>query len=378
VNREWSRGAIGVAGLLVAAALAFTLKVSDKMEDFEVYHRAAARALAGEPLYRPEDGHWLFKYLPAFALVISPLALVPEQAAKAIWFFASVASLVLLLRTSVALLPQRRKPAWLLVVATVGVMAKFYAHELELGQSNLFLATAATAALLAVQRARESFGGVLVSVAAICKPYAVIFYPWLLARRRAASVISAGVAMVAALLLPVARYGMGPAIALHVDWWHTVTTSIEPNLLNGDNISWLAMYSRWWQPGAAARWVTAGTALTMLGAVVYVMRRRRTVSSPELLEGGLLLTLIPLLSPQGWDYTLLGATPAVMCLVNYEDRLPPALRWSAITAMAVIALSIYDVMGRTLYAAFMNNSGITLACFVLIGALVVLRCRQIA
>ena len=120
------------------------------------------------------------------------------------------------------------------------------------------------------------------------------------------------------------------------------------------------------------------TALTMLGAVVYVMRRRRTVSSPELLEGGLLLTLIPLLSPQGWDYTLLGATPAVMCLVNYEDRLPPALRWSAITAMAVIALSIYDVMGRTLYATFMNNSGITLACFVLIAALVVLRARQIA
>jgi len=378
VNREWSRGGIGVALLLVAAALAFTLKVSHKMEDFEVYHRAAARALAGEPLYRAEDGHWLFKYLPVFAVVTAPMALVPEQAAKAIWFFASIASLVLLLRTSLALLPQRRKPAWLLVVVTAAVMAKFYAHELELGQSNLFLATAAATALLAVQRGRESLGGMLVTLAAICKPYAVIFYPWLLARRRAASVISAGVAMLAGFLVPMARYGVAPTVTLHLEWWRTVTTSIEPNLLNADNISWLAMYSRWLQPGAAAQWLTLATAIAMLGVMGDVFRRRGMVASPELLEGGLLLTLIPLLSPQGWDYTLLAATPMMMCLVNYEDRLPTALRWGVFAAMAVIALSIYDVMGRTMYAAFMNNSGITLACFVLIAGLAMLRRRGIA
>ena len=39
-------------------------------------------------------------------------------------------------------------------------------------------------------------------------------------------------------------------------------------------------------------------------------------------RGRLLLTLIPLLSPQGWDYVFLVSTPAIMLLVNYEDRLP--------------------------------------------------------
>ena len=37
-------------------------------------------------------------------------------------------------------------------------------------------------------------------------------------------------------------------------------------------------------------------------------------------------------APQGWDYVLLVATPAIMCLVNYEDQLPPVLRAFTIAA----------------------------------------------
>jgi len=45
------------------------------------------------------------------------------------------------------------------------------------------------------------------------------------------------------------------------------------------------------------------------------------------------MLLIPLVSPQGWDYVLLLATPAVVCLVDrwgeltkwWQGRL--ALRW---------------------------------------------------
>jgi hypothetical protein len=46
--------------------------------------------------------------------------------------------------------------------------------------------------------------------------------------------------------------------------------------------------------------------------------------------------------------------------------------------MAVIGLTIYDVMGRTAYHAFMMASGITLCTFVLIAALAGLRARQVA
>src|SRR3954462_2525510 len=91
---------VGMAVLAVAAAVAFGFKIAPKMPDFEVYWRAAGRALAGEALYRPEDGHGLFKYLPVFAIVIAPIALLPVQTAKAVWFFATLAALISLLQVS--------------------------------------------------------------------------------------------------------------------------------------------------------------------------------------------------------------------------------------------------------------------------------------
>ena len=52
------------------------------------------------------------------------------------------------------------------------------------------------------------------------------------------------------------------------------------------------------------------------------------LKAPDTLEASLLLLLIPLLSPQGWDYVFLIGTPAVMLLINELPSLPrgPALR----------------------------------------------------
>jgi hypothetical protein len=88
--------------------------------------------------------------------------------------------------------------------------------------------------------------------------------------------------------------------------------------------------------------------------------------------------LVPLVSPQGWDYVLLLAAPAVVCLITHVRDLP---RWCAAAvaiSMTTIGLTLYDVMGRTAYHAFMMASGITLCTFVLIAALTALRGRQIA
>src|SRR5690606_16561849 len=104
----------------------------------------------------------------------------------------------------------------------------------------------------------------------------------------------------------------------------------------------------------------------------------RGVAHPEVLEGALLLTLIPLISPQGWDYVFLIATPAVALFANYDDRLPAAVRWTTWAAVATIGLSLFDLMGRERYAAFMSWSVITLCFLVLVGALVTLRARRIA
>jgi hypothetical protein len=102
------------------------------------------------------------------------------------------------------------------------------------------------------------------------------------------------------------------------------------------------------------------------------------VPFPEGLEGSLLLLLIPLLSPQGWDYVLLMATPAIVYLANYSDRLPVPLRVSTIVAALTIGLSIWDIMGRAAYSAFMAAAVLSVCALVLVAALTTLRLRAVA
>ena len=90
-----------------------------------------------------------------------------------------------------------------------------------------------------------------------------------------------------------------------------------------------------------------------------------------------MLAMMPLETQQGWDNVLLIATPAVMLVVAHERRLPASLRWPTVAALATIGLTIYDLMGRTAYLAFMNASGITLCFSVVIASLAVLRRRHV-
>jgi alpha-1,2-mannosyltransferase len=369
---------IVLAAVFVAAVCAFVFKVSGGMIDFEVYWRAGMRAAAAEPLYRTDDGHYQFKYLPAFAVLVAPLSRLGFEPARVVWFGTSVVLLVVLFRTSLRLLPELRKPPWMLVALTVVVMGKFSARELLLGQANLPFVAAGAGAVLALVRGRDATAGALVALSIVFKPYGVILIPWLVACRRWTAAATAGAGLAAALLLPVVVYAVDGTLALHREWWRTVVSTTAPNLLSPDNVSWLAMYTRWVGGGSTAAVLATATALGCAGAGLWAWSRRASVRSPDALEGALILLVIPLLSPQGWDYVLLMSLPAVMILINYEERLPRRLRWATRGALAVVGLATYDVLGRERYMAFMNASGITLCYFVIIAALVTLRWRRIA
>ncbi|HSC26216.1 MAG TPA: glycosyltransferase family 87 protein [Vicinamibacterales bacterium] len=367
-----------VAATLVLLSYLFAGRVTRAMPDLEVYWTAAVRARAAEPLYRVEDQHYQFKYLPAFAVLALPMGLVTLAQAKAIWFPVSVALLVVLLALCLRLLPERRKPAWLLVGAAIVTMGKFYGHELVLGQVNLLFGVIVVGALVALRSGREAPAGLLVALAVVVKPYAALFLPWLAARRQPGPAVAAASGLAAALALPVLFYGIDGSLALHRDWWRTVTGSTAPNLLNQDNVSVAAMYAKWLGPGWTAAWLATLTGAVLLAGAALTFLRRGRLPFPDGLEGALLLTLIPLLSPQGWDYVFLISTPAILYVVNYEDRLPAALRAASLLAIATVGLSLYDVMGRASYARFMALSVITLCFLVIVSALVSLRLRRAA
>jgi hypothetical protein len=370
------RAAIYLTLLACLAAAVFTLRLRDEMVDFEVYRTAGERAAAGEPLYREADGHFQFKYFAPFALMLAPFATLPVTAAKGVWFALSVAFLVALIALSMRRLPNRVVAAPLITIATIVTLGKFYAHELELGQTNLLFGVVVMAALAQLQNTRETAAGMAFGAATVVKPYGLVFLPYLLATRRFGAAAACVAVLLLAMAAPAMIYGFAGNLELLGAWWNTVTGTNAESLVNQDNISIGAMYVKWLGAGSATEWLTVVTGLLLVGlcAAVIVMRRRST--RPEYLEVALLLIATVLLSPQGWDYVLLLSTPAIMLLIDALPRFSRPLQMTTVTCLGVIGLSIYDVMGRAAYSRFMSLSAITVVYGVLIGIIVYVRARR--
>jgi hypothetical protein len=369
---------VAACALLAAAIGGFMLRVSRDMRDFEVPWTSGVRASLAEPLYRAEDEHYQFKYLPAFAVLAIPLGLLPLQVAKGVWFVGAVGLLVALIALSVRLLPEQRKKTTLLVVSAIVVLAKFYARELDMGQVNLPFAVAVTGALLAMKAKRDLLAAALIVLSIAIKPYGALLLPVVLVRQQRAAIVATAVGCLLLVLLPLPLYGWSGTVGLHQGWWGTVTETTAPNLLNPDNVSLASMYGKWFGISRLSTVLAAASSLVLLAGVMMVFLRRRSVPFPEGLEGSLLLLLIPLLSPQGWDYVLLIATPAVVYLANYLDTLPRPLRVMTAVAGLTIGLSLFDIVGRAAYAAFMGAAVISVCALVLVAALSTLRVRAVA
>ena len=279
--------------------------------------------------------------------------------------------------SALAISPTKR-PVVVLVVITFLAMAKFYAHELVLGQVNLLFAVIVMTAVLQLRYGREIPAGILLALTVVVKPYGVLFAPWLAVRPRRTALVAMVAGVVVALVIPAARYGWASNLRLLGDWWTTVRTSTAPNLLNQDNVSLAAMFTKWLGPDSSAPTLALFATGLLLVLTAIVIVARVGVKIPEPLEAALLLTLIPLISPQGWDYVFLIATPAVMLIVDNLQVLPRGLRMATIVAIAIVALSIYDLVGRDAYALFMASSAITLCFLVEIAALVTMRVRRAA
>ncbi|MEZ5318092.1 MAG: glycosyltransferase family 87 protein [Vicinamibacterales bacterium] len=366
---------------VVIAALATALwfgRAERDLVDFTVYRTAAGRAIDAQPLYRPADGHWQFKYLPASALLLAPFAILPAPVARAAWYGLSVLALVLFVRLSVSTLPDRqlgtRALAWLVVL----ILGRFYIHELVLGQSNILLGALLITAVVAGGRGHAGAAGALVGLAVFVKPYALILLPWLpIAFGWPALAAAAGV-LAAGLLVPAAAYGWSGNLALHAAWLRTVTDTTASNLGFPENISLAAMWTRRLGAGDAARGLTAASSLAFGAAVALVLWWRARTRQPAYLEFGLLMLGVALLSPQGWDYVLLVATAAVLTIVNAYGRMGRVWRALIAPALVVVGFTIFDLLGRTLYARVMSWSVVTVATLVLVAALVEVRRTRLA
>ena len=81
-TRQWSLVRAVVVVLLVAGAYGLVRLNRTELVDFAVPYTAAGRFVAHEPLYRPDDGHYQYKYLPAFAQLMVPFNGCPSRSQR--------------------------------------------------------------------------------------------------------------------------------------------------------------------------------------------------------------------------------------------------------------------------------------------------------
>ena len=155
------------------------------MPDYEVYWRAGVRALAAEPLYREEDAHFRLKYLPAFAVLFIPAGLLPLTASKAVWFAVSVGLIPILIALSLTL-PAREPGRRAARRADVRADGEVLWSRTDTRPGEPALRRADRRRCAAMMEGRKAACGLLVALAVVIKPYAVMFLPWLLAQRERA------------------------------------------------------------------------------------------------------------------------------------------------------------------------------------------------
>jgi len=355
----------------LAFALLFAFVIREEMRDFEVNYRAGERLRAGESLYRTSDGHYMFKYFPSSALLYVPFSFLPLPAAKALWYGLTVVCSFALFVVSKRLVWGRAPAPWHLLAIPPVVLAKFFVVEIKLGQINALV----TLVLLFMASARSEAGaGALWGLATAMKPYGLIFLPYYMVRARFAA-LAAGLAVLGgAFLLPSVFYGLERNLEVHREWYRTLSESTPRELGSADNVSLAAFLTKWSLPPELAAGLVLGLGIGML----LILRRGKDLQRAAVLEVGALLTLIPLVSPLGWDYQFLTSALALTLLARHWSDFPRFFRWLLGANLALIAFSIYDLMGRAAYQKFMAWSVLTVSFLLVLASLAWARYRRLA
>src|SRR4029079_1747826 len=138
------------------------------------------------------------------------------------------------------------------------------------------------------------------------------------------------------------------------------------------------MWATWLGPVGLASTLALATDVAALGLFAVVFALRRRAPQPLYLEFGLLMLLVPMLSPQGWDYVLLIAAPAFFLLFDRWLSVSVAWRMATVVAVLLVSFTIFDVIGRAAYVRSMQLSVVTLGGALLALCLIHLRWRSLA
>jgi hypothetical protein len=361
----------------------FLIRIQEDMVDFQVNYQAGQRLRMGENLYPTVDGHFMFKYLPFSALLYVPLSYLPMEAAKVIWYSITVICSIFVFTISHRLARGGNPYASYLVILPPLILAKFFFREMKLGQINTIVTSVMLVMVWTMRdrakltRGREALAGGLWGLATALKPYGFIFFPYFVVKGMWRALVAGVGAIALALLVPAVFFGIRGNLAVHEQWLSTLFQSTPTLFTTADNVSIMAFLMKWTGDSSVSLWAYASLTVALALLVLAIIVKGRTLPNGAVLECAILLTLIPLVSPLGWDYTFLMSVLGVTLLVHHFHEFPTTWRWILAANFCIISLTIYDVIGRMHYQTFMAWSVLTVNFLIVVGTLAHLRFKKV-
>ena len=231
---------VGYSTVYRAAALGGT-----ERSDFTVYHAAGEAVLDGTNIYEAQNVRgWLYMYLPIFAVLMVPLAVLPKTVAAGVFYLLSVAALAHLTWISARLAtsrggagpPPRLLPRWRdvrapLPVFWVGLAALLltgwpWMSGLTRGQASILLSWLTTLSVALFLRSRPAArwaGGFALALATLIRVFPGLLGFWLILRGKWRAVLACVVGgLTLFVVVPSLVFGPRGNAALVRQWVRTV------------------------------------------------------------------------------------------------------------------------------------------------------------
>ena len=156
-----------------------------KLLDFEVYYKAGQRIAQDiNPYQQVIDGHFIYKYSPVFAAIMSPFGFLKLDVAK--WFFLIIIFIIFYL-TLITLINsfKLKSQAGMITIASVLIFSKHIHKELVLGQINVLILGLFVFSVYLFY-SKKFYSAMLLALSIFIKPIGLVLFPYLIFKRNIA------------------------------------------------------------------------------------------------------------------------------------------------------------------------------------------------
>jgi hypothetical protein len=325
--------------------------------DFHVMYLSGERALSGVPIYLLSDGRMPFKYHPVWAVVFSPVSLLPEKLAYVLFNMAMLGCWMWAASIWARWLGYDiRRPANFLILLLLALNA--LSSEINLGQTNGLLFVGATKLFEWMSARPQKWFSAGILVAVLCALLAVFCLI-----RNFRSLLGMVAGAVVLHVIAAAFFGHWLDLDLYRAWLDLLLNQSAEQYVDPD-VQGLLRFLLLASPDYGRAFWLLSVALFVLGGLALERYRR---ADPALIAG-YWLSAAYLLSPLAWWNQILFTYPLVFVLLRRDiGRVGRGVLYGA---LAIYALAGPALLGRDGIQTFRVHHGVFFASVAIIGVMV--------